>query len=55
MCQDSTSNSYGYDAAGRLITTTLANGITTIAGYDSADRLKTLTHSQFGWTLGAYT
>ena len=55
LCQDSATNNYGYDAAGRLITTTLANGITSIYSYDAADRLHTLTHSQFGWTLGAYT
>ena len=55
LCQDSATNTYSYDPAGRLITTTLANGITTIAGYDGADRLHTLSHSQFGWTIGAYT
>jgi RHS repeat-associated protein len=55
LCQDSATNTYSYDAAGRLITTTLANGVVSVYGYDNADRLHTLTHSQFGWTLGAYT
>ncbi len=55
LCQDFATNIYDYDAAGRLITTTLANGVTSLYTYDDADRLSTLTHSQFGWTLGAYT
>ena len=30
-------------------------GRASVYAYDGADRLKTLTHSQFGWTVGAYT
>ena len=53
LCWDAATINCEYDAAGRLITTALANGVTSVYGYDDADLLHTLTHSQFGWTPGA--
>ena len=41
----------GRDPAGRLITTTLPNGVTTFYTYDPADRITRLTHSRSNGTI----
>jgi YD repeat-containing protein len=45
---------YGYDPIGRLVTTTLPNGIVTTHTYDPAGRLTGLTHTKDGMVLARY-